>query len=515
MSKALLSKSDKFVSEYCCTVVRIGEIKDIKGKDLIGQTFVNGESIVVRKDQVEEGDVLIYASNETQLDKRFLSVNNLFERSCYELNSNAEETKRYIDGLNDFILKQKRENRYTEEVFNEMVQNSENIIKSHVGFFNKHGRVRAIRLGGVSSMGYLFGLYELTKYNPKASELNLEAFVGEDFDTVDGELFVKAYVPFKEEKQFKDKTGKRNKRLEGFDRMVKGEFSFHYDTQPLPKCINQIHPDDIVTISLKIHGTSHICGKVKVKQPIKLPFFQRMVNKAIDITGLFKNKRIIDYELVYGNVTSSRTVIKNEYINKDVGEGFYEEDIYTKYGELIYPYLDEGMTLYSEIFGYLTDSQKMIQDSYDYGCIVGRNKIMPYRITTKNNDGSVKEWNVLEVKRWTEKLLENNPELVGIVTPIVVLYHGTLMDLYPTISLQNHWHEEVLYALRKDSVRFGMEEIEPLCANKVPREGIVIRIDNDPVAEAYKLKTEKFRKWELKKIDDGEVDMEMQLSTET
>ena len=53
----MFSKSDSFKSEYCCSIIRVGEVKPIEGKDKIGYTLVNGETIVVRKDQVKEGDV--------------------------------------------------------------------------------------------------------------------------------------------------------------------------------------------------------------------------------------------------------------------------------------------------------------------------------------------------------------------------------------------------------------------------------------------------------------------------
>jgi hypothetical protein len=56
-----------------------------------------------------------------------------------------------------------------------------------------------------------------------------------------------------------------------------------------------------------------------------------------------------------------------------------------------------------------------------------------------------------------------------------------------------------------------MELDEPLCNNKVPREGICIRIDDDPIAECFKLKTFAFLKKEQLKMDAGEIDMEMAL----
>lgn len=578
----MFGKSENFKEEYSCSIIKIGEIKPIAGKDKIGFTLVNGETIVIRKDQVKEGDILIYASNESELNKDFLGANNLFESNSYELNSNASDVEKYIlknkdlkpqlnsveknlaklDNCIKFVIRYESEvataegdedilydlsqrlakstgfisgyiNRNVEDfpslvefvneaekvraekeiLFKELkseIEANTEYVRSRVGFFNKTGRVRSIRLGGVASKGYLFTLEELAKYNPKVKDINLEEYLGQDFDTVDGELFVKAYVPFVPEKRTKTSSAeKRNKKIVRFDRMIEGEFSFNYDSLLLPKYIHKIKPTDSVAITVKIHGTSFVCGKVHVKTPIKLPFMRRMRNKFIDLTGLFKKYRTIDYKIEYGNVTSSRKVIKNKYINKDVTDGYYSVDVYSEYGELIYPYLSEGMTVYGEIFGYLTNNTKMIQKQYDYGCEVGTNKLMPYRITTSLPDGGKYEWNVEEVKDWTEKLIKEHPEIADRIHVIDLLYHGTLADLYPTLSLTEHWNENVLEELRNDKKHFGMEKDEPLCENKVPREGLCIRIDDDETNENFKLKCQKFYDREKKLMDEGEVDIEM------
>lgn len=581
MTNNIFTKSDSFKSEYCCSIIRVGEVKPIEGKDKIGYTLVNGETIVVRKDQVKEGDVLLYASNETQLDKDFLGANNLFESSSYQLNSNANEIEPYI--LKNKELKAEAENlekvikklfvcskfligydsaviaagdneeekseletrlnnsrktisKYIGGSFNEdstlidyvttaqrycaekktqldiikkEIDETTAYIRGHVGFFNKTGRVRSIRLGGVQSMGYLFTLDELAKYNPNVKNISLNQYVGEDFDTIEDKLFIKAYVPFVPERRQVSKVEKRNKKIEQFDRMVKGEFSFHYDTAPLPKCIGRLKPSDVVTITSKLHGTSICIGKLHVKTPIKLPFYKWIWNKFVDLTGLFKAHRITDYVIDYGNVTASRTVIKNQYINENVSDGYYGVDVWSEYGNLIYPFLSEGMIIYGEIIGYLTDSDKMIQKNYDYGCNKGKNKLMIYRITTNNEDGTKYEWNVTEVKEWTEKLVKDHPEIADRIHVIDLLYHGTLADLYPNISYMDHWHENVLESLRNEKERFNMEKNDPICKNKVPFEGIVLRIDNDEFAEAFKLKCAKFLSKEREEIDKGEVDMEM------
>lgn len=573
MANNIFKKSEKFSSEYCCSIVKIGEVKPIDGKDKIGYTLVNGETIVVRKDQVKEGDILFYASNETQLDKDFLGANNLFESSSYELNANAKDVEPYIlknkelkekvDSIEKVIKKlyvcskfmieydsqllaaededekKELETRYNNSCktimkyvgdsltlnssskefvvsaqehcakkkieFDELkkeIEENTSFIRSHVGFFNKTGRVRAIRLGGVQSMGYLFSLDELTKYNPNVKNISINQYVGEDFDTIEDKMFIKAYVPFIAERRQVSKVEKRNKKIERFDRMVKGEFSFHYDTQMFARCINLFKPTDKVVISNKLHGTSFICGKLHVKTPIKLPFHKWIWNKFVDLTGLFNAHRITDYVVEYGNVTSSRTVIKNQYINKNVTGGYYGTDIWSEYGDLIYPFLDEGMTVYGEICGYITNSQKMIQKGYDYGCDEGENFLMIYRITTTNEDGSKKEWNVQDVYDWAKKLITEHTELEKRIQPITIFYHGTLQDLYPDLSLMEHWHENVLEAMRNDKEHFGMEKKEPLCRNSVWREGIVVRKDNDDLAEAFKLKCMHFLKAEAVLMDD-------------
>ena len=81
-----------------------------------------------------------------------------------------------------------------------------------------------------------------------------------------------------------------------------------------------------------------------------------------------------------------------------------------------------------------------------------------------------------------------------------------------TSNLQNINNELILEltALKNDKEHFNMEMDEPLCKNKVPREGVVIRIDNDPLKQAFKLKTDYFYGRESKMVDNGEVDIEME-----
>ena len=92
---------------------------------------------------------------------------------------------------------------------------------------------------------------------------------------------------------------------------------------------------------------------------------------------------------------------------------------------------------------------------------------------------------------------------------IPILYHGSLSKLYPNIAINEDWNNNILQCLKGDKEHFGMELKEPLCKNKVAREGIVIRKDGDTIIEAFKLKTDAFLKKEAELIDNGEIDAEM------
>ena len=582
----VFSKSSLYKSEYSAAVIRVGELTPIEGSDFLAKTNVFGTQIVVSKD-VKEGDIMIYAANETQLNEKFLSVNNLYEISCREKNANKEEVdeiykpyepikakadtirneaknvKASMDNLTkkaakinkqikkmtkdiesldssseEYAIKkseidtlQKQADDYTARAiaktttYANLKKEVEDIVKSgadiiaevkkHCGYMNKYGRVRCLTLRNTPSFGVLFAPEDLIKYDPTITMEDIEAYVGQEFDTVNGDLFVKVYIPpMPAESQKKNNKNRAQKTIKRFDRMIDGEFFFHYSTSQFEKDIQYFKPDDVVDISTKLHGTSIIIGKVHVNQPIKLPFFKRMFNKFVDFTHMFKSLRITDSEVVYGPVYSSRTVIKNRYINQGVGGGYYNADVWTEYGDIIYPYLDEGMTVYGEICGYLTGQPSMIQKAYDYGCAEGENIIMFYRISTTNEDGTKKEWEVSEVLDWTNKLIEKM-KVAGDknwtrIHPIDLLYHGTLEDLYPDLDTENHWHEALLERMKNDKEHFGMEEPEPLCKKfpDSPREGIVVRRVGDSVLRAEKLKTVGFRLKEAIVYDSGAVDIE-------
>ena len=593
--KKVFTKSDDFKSEYSCAVVRVGELTAIEGSDFLARTDIFGTQIVVRKDQVKTGDVMIYAANETQLNERFLSVNNLFEIGERDRNANADEVnaimkeyepikqkaeslknqaknvKNSMDSMKKRSDKAEREAKKREKelatlealetkteeqnirmgvlrteieefrkksaedleramskttVYTGIVKEKDELIasgkhivdeaKKHCGFFNKYGRVRCLTLKGCPSFGVLFAPEDLQKFDSSITLDDINAYIDQEFDTVNGELFVKVFVPPMPQVNERrgNKNNKANRRAEKFDRMIPGEFSFHYSCSQFQKTLQFYRPEDIVDISKKIHGTSTIAAKIRVKKKRNLFWLRHNWNKLAKVLHLPQTR---DYDVEYGPVFASRTVIKNQYINSEVGQGYYKVDVWSEWGEKLYPYLDEGMTVYGEIAGYLTGSESPIQKTYDYGCEKGENILMLYRISTAELDDEGREihreWEIPDVLEWTKKLIERmkeaGDETWKQIHPIDLLYHGPLDELYPDLDTENHWHENLLERMKTDE-RFDMEKNEPLCKNEVPCERIVIRKFGDTILRADKLKCAAFLLGEALRVESSDFqDIEM------
>lgn len=479
---------------YLATICRIGEIFPIEGADKLVKTVVNGYDIVIGKDY-KEGDIVVYFPVETAINELYLSKNNLFERSEFERNANADSVKEYL-----IELEKADENNDT--------QAAEEIsakIKSMCGFFNKNGRVRILKLRGQYSQGFIAGVDSLVNYDETLKDTDWEKLVGTQFNYIDDKEFCKKYIPLVNGRGHGNGGGnnsknsiwrKRMKRLKKFNRLVDGQFEFHYSTKMLAEHINEFQPSDIVSITVKCHGTSCVLSNILVKR--KLSTWEKI-------------KKFFGFKVAlteYGNVYSSRSVIKNQYINKGVTNGFYKTDIYGCVNRDFSPYISNGMTVYGEIVGYLEGSTSMIQKQHDYGCKPGNWKFMPYRITETDELGNKKEWEIKDVDAWTHKLVEDHPELADKVLFLNFVYYGRFGDMYPDIPEDENWNKNILARMKADKDLILMELDEPMCKNKVPREGIVVRIVNDKFSRAWKLKSARHYNREAEQHDKGEVDME-------
>ena len=486
-------KLDNFSPNYLATICRIGLLKDIPNADKLKMTSVNGHDIIVSSDY-KEGDVIVYFPCECAISEKYLSKNNLYEIGECDRNSNFESVALLREQAHEC---QKKGDKEGADKFMALA-------KKDCGFFNKYGRVRILKLRGEYSDGFVAGIESLIIAFPELADINWDEYIDTQFNTINDETLCWKFVPPIKESARPTGQGMHNKlqrRLaKRFDRLISEHFQFHFDSIMLVEHVHQLSPDDIVNVSVKVHGTSTINAMIPCNR--KLSWWEK-------IKKFFGAKvEATEYDLIY----SSRKVIKNRYLNKDAHD-FYGVDIWGCVARDFGPYIPKGMTVYGEIVGYLEGTNTMIQKQHDYGCKPGCWKFMPYRITTEIPDDTTtevkrREWNVDEVDKWTHDLVEAHPELEEKILFLEIVYHGRLGDMYPDLDTEQHWHENFLDRLKNDKDWLLMEQDEPLCHNKVPREGYVIRIDNDKFPRAWKIKSKRHYEFEGKQHDKGEVDIE-------
>lgn len=125
------------------------------------------------------------------------------------------------------------------------------------GMFEDNGRVKAIRLRGELSEGFILPAVTLENYILSVTNVNLTCEESTEFDIVehDGKTFWinKKYIP-KNTRISREPSTKQAKQPKGLDKLIEDQFRYHYDTVLIKKVPKMIKPDDIIHISEKIHG---------------------------------------------------------------------------------------------------------------------------------------------------------------------------------------------------------------------------------------------------------------------
>jgi hypothetical protein len=432
-------------ANYCATVVSLTEFRELANCDNVKAAIIFGNSVIVGKDQ-QVGDVGLFFPVETALSKEFMSYNNLFRKSA----QSAEGS---------------------------------NIDPDKAGFFEQHGRVKAVKFRGHKSEGFWIPISSLDYIQLG----DVEWIIGASFDKIDTYEICKKYMPkMNPARQFKAQG--RLARLE--DDIAPNQFRFHFDTENLRRNIHKIQPTDIISISEKWHGTSVVISKPLTR--VKLKWYERLLQKL----GI--NIQTQEYGLVY----SSRRVIKAVNGKAKQGRSFYTSDVWGAVAQEVEEKIPAGFTLYGEIVGYTPDGAE-IQKGYTYGCAPGEHRFLVYRVTFTNEDGYVVELSWPQMREFCEN---KNIEVVP------TLYYGHAIQFYDRIDAvltTQAWQQELLGALESAYVCDQM-----CCHNcfKVPAEGIVVRIDRLNGCESYKLKNFRFLEWESKALDKDVVDIEMEES---
>lgn len=436
----ILKTSEKANPNYLAKVIRIDNIRKHPNADRLQITTIDGNNVITGLD-AQEGMLYVYFPLECAINKEYLSYSNSFEDKT--LNADTE-------------------------------------VK---GYFPSTGRVRAARLRSERSEGYIVPVKNITDWVFSHIGISVEITeedVNKEFDLIcDLEICRKYVVKYvREQSQQKNQTKKAK-----VSRLVEEQFHFHIDTPQLKKFIGNVHPEDYISITRKLHGTSAVISKVLCVKPLN--WFERLLKKL--------GVNIVDshYDLVY----SSRKVVKNGYLDPSEANHnhFYTTDVWGDCAKKLEPFLKNGISLYGEIVGYTKDGAE-IQKGYDYKCNPKTFDFYAYRVTYTSVDGDVYEMSPREMKTYCDRY--------GIKT-VPEIYYGKAKNLYD-ISTSDHWREELLQRLCDDY----LEKDCDLCTNKVPDEGICLRVDKPLDIEIYKLKSFAFLQMETKALDDGVVDME-------
>lgn len=425
-------------NNYLATIVEIKNIISLENCANVQSTIIFGNSVIISKD-IKKGDIGIFFPVECSISDDFLSANNLFR----EKELNVDKTK--------------------------------------AGFFEKAGRVKCLKFRGHKSEGFWLPINCIEKFG--LDKININENIGTEFDHINGIKICEKYIVKQNNiPGMGGKQNKLNKRLKKFDRLIDGVFKFHISTPHLGKEIFRLKPNDIISITGKLDGTSGISSYILCKRKLNI------IEKFLKLIGIKIQETEYDY------IYSSRTCIKNNYLYDKEQKHYYNEDLWESATKELKDYLQKDMIIYYEIVGFTTNGkpiQKRNGITFDYGCDIGKHKIFIYRITTNNV-----EWSMLQIKQWCFKNgLNVVPEL----------YYGYAKDFINELyEDDNKFRELFIKKIEKEYLEID----EPLCKNKgVPREGVVVRIEDLDI-NVMKHKSFKFKELETRSKDKGEIDIE-------
>ena len=428
---------------YAAVVVELSQFVQLDNCQNVKAALIFGNSVIVSKD-TPSGAVGLFFPVECALSPEFCAANNLFKDSTL----NADPTKK--------------------------------------GFFEQHGRVKAVKFRGHKSEGFWIPVESLSYCLGDYRNLP----VGTEFDKLGEHPICHKYIPRGNRVQGEARI-KQGRQARAEDKIIEGQFRFHIDTDNLRRNSHKLDPDMWISISEKWHGSSGVFANLLIKR--ELTWIERIAR----LVGV----KVSDRQ--YGIVWSSRRVVKGiDGQEKANSVHFYGSDIWGVVAKEIADRIPKGYTIYGEVVGY-TPEGGMIQKGYHYGCQPGTHRLLVYRVTSTNEDGRILELSWHQLQQFCAKYGFEMVKTLwhGRAIEFINFLEPSLRDLPSGLS----WQEVFLRELERHYITDAMC---PHNNNEVPAEGIVLKVDRLEDAESYKLKNFRFISAESEANDKGEVDIE-------
>lgn len=459
------------MSEHVGYIVQIQKLNKHPNADRLQIATIFGASVIVDLN-TKIGDLGVYFPIDLQLSEEYCEKNNLVRK----LDENGNNIGGYLE------------------------PNKRNI--------------RAMRFRGSKSEG-LFMPLETLVYTGKT-----QFEVGEKIDVVNGYEICKKYIP----------RGKKISNPRNYNKTRKKKvpisplFAEHADTEQLVYNMDAFLENDMVEMTLKMHGTSGRTGYLPVFQGYtsKFPLFNNLARLKTPPTGKAARK-LYDIAIshatpVYdwGYVTGTRRVVLDNFEGGFYGDNAFRE----QHAKFFEGKLNKGETVYYEIVGFTTTGAPIMSSvannkisdkeftkqygkttTFSYGCKENESACYVYRMTMTNEDGDVVEY--------PPDYMRYRCEQMG-AKYVPVLWRGIVPDKLPIVfDMETETdYQETPGDYIKEIAEQYYDGPDPIGKNHV-REGVVIRILNRPKFCAYKHKNFSFKVLEgIAKDLAAEPDME-------
>lgn len=410
----------------------------LEGRDRVIGYQVLGYQTIIPKGLYQDGDTVVVFGAETQVSEDYARENNLYRHE----HLNEDPTQK--------------------------------------GYLEDNRRIKAIRLGGHRSDAMLMSASSLDylQDGTPLAQWELELLAGTSFDTYNGiEVCRKYQRPVKASGQ--SMSGKQGQKKV---RVSTEHFPEHFDTPNGFRTPDSIQPDEFVTVTQKLHGTSVRLANVPVERDLK--WYERLAQKV----GI----PVVTHE--HGIVVGSRRTTKS--INEEVESGkehFYANDIWTEATRGMGDTLPQNFVVFAEIVGW-TPEGSPIQKDYTYGVGEELSRVYVYRVAIVNDAGDMVDLPWRAVERFCQAR-------DWLVTPM--LWAGFYREFQEELE-RGMWTDVRFFDHPEDPEPDAI----PLSHKSLPDEGVVVRAETGFQPTVLKFKSPAFLRHESVLMDEDVADVE-------